>query len=169
MVGVPNRLRHRFSWVCSWVYPLALGLVIASWVAGSSGASHASETDGLVIIVNQANSLNQIRLDQVVDYFLKKKRQWPDGTNVRFIDHKDESPEREAFLNHWLKKTGRELDLYWIGQKLYTGDSAPMQVTSDSMMASVISRFKGAIGYVSSSFNFSRQVGVKSIEVLGGP
>ena len=121
--------------------------------------------DGIVVIVNEKNAITQLTNDQVTDYFLKKKRQWPDGTSVRFIDQMDDTDERNSFLHHFIKKTSREIDLFWIGQKLYTGDSEPMQVATDPMMASLVGKIPGAIGYLASTFPLPK--GVKKIEVTG--
>lgn len=80
---------------------------------------------------------------------------------MRFFDMNDENEERKIFLKNVLNKSSRDIELYWIGQKLYSGNSAPLQMSTDAMMAGVVSRFPGAIGYVSSSFSLSP--GVKKV------
>jgi hypothetical protein len=72
---------------------------------------------------------------------------------------------RKVFLRDVVKRSQREIETFWIGQKLYTGNSAPTQVSSDSMMASLISKFPGSIGYVSGSFTGAP--GVKIIDIIG--
>ena len=118
-----------------------------------------------MIIVNEANPLTEISEDHVADFFLKKTKNWPDGTPLRFFDRDDDSPERQIFLRDFLRKSSREMELFWIGQKLYTGLSAPTQIKNDLMMAALVSRFPGAIGYVSSDFGGAK--GVKKIAVKG--
>jgi ABC-type phosphate transport system substrate-binding protein len=127
--------------------------------------SPAHSAGGVSIIVNVANSVSNLTPDQIADYFMKKTRRWADGTPVRFFDHRDDSEVRNEFLDDVLGKTAREMDLYWIGQKLYSGSSAPTQVPSDSMMVALVSRFPGAIGYVSA--DYSPGVRVKKIEIRG--
>ncbi len=119
--------------------------------------------DDLEIIVNEKNPVTEISPEQISDYFFKRNRSWPNGMPVRFFDHRDESDERKVFLSTVLRKTSREIELFWIGQKLYTGNSAPLQITSDTMTASLVARFPGAIGYVSSTFPGAP--GVKKIAV----
>lgn len=109
----------------------------------------AASVDGITIIVHKENTAEKIKVADLADYFLKRKRHWPNGTQVRFIDRKP-SPERKIFLEKILKKTAEEVDLFWIGQKLYSGDSAPVQSDSDKMSIHFVATFKGAIGYVSS-------------------
>lgn len=117
----------------------------------------------VTIIVNEQNPINEISQTQIQNLFLKKNRQWPNGQAVRFFDRRDDSAERKHFLRQYIKKTSRDIELYWIGQKLYSGNSAPIQVSTDSMMVSMVSRFPGAIGYVSS--NFQGGPGVKKLVV----
>ncbi len=108
--------------------------------------------EDVTFIVNEQNTTSELSLNQIQNYFLKKSREWPNGDAVRFFDRRDDSVERKAFLKSYLKKSTREIELFWIGQKLYSGNSAPIQVSTDSMMVSMVSRFPGAIGYVSSQY-----------------
>jgi len=83
---------------------------------------------------------------------------------VRFFDHRDEHPNRKMFLKKYVEKTSREVELYWIGEKIYTGNIAPIQITSDSMMVAMVSRFPGGIGYVSKSFKLPKTV--KTLKIV---
>jgi ABC-type phosphate transport system substrate-binding protein len=103
----------------------------------------------IVVIVNEGNSLSSISKDQLRDYFLKKIKTWPDGSQVKFFDRGEETKERNLFLKNFIERSSREVETFWIGQKLYTGHSAPTQVNNDSMAMALISRFPGAISYVS--------------------
>lgn len=107
--------------------------------------------DGVVVVVSAGLSLDTIGADDLGAYYLKKKKNWPDGTAVRFVDRASGTPERGSFFRKVLKQSESEVDQFWIGQKLYTGDSAPLQVMSDSMVIQFVSAFPGAIGYVSPS------------------
>jgi len=115
------------------------------------------------IIVNDQNPASEITVQQLQNFFLKKNREWSNGQAVRFFDRRDDSPERSIFLKEVVHKSSREVELYWIGQKLYSGNTAPIQVSTDSMMASMVSRFPGAIGYVSP--NFQGAPGVKKLVI----
>lgn len=121
------------------------------------------KAEEISIIVNEQNPASEITIAQIQSFFLKKNREWSNGTAVRFFDRRDDTAERKTFLNEVLKKSSREIELYWIGQKLYSGNSAPIQVSTDSMMASMVSRFPGAIGYVSSQFQGAP--GVKKLPI----
>lgn len=116
-----------------------------------------------MIIVNKDNQIEKITRSEVADLFLKTTKHWPNGTTVRFIDRQAGSEERKKFFKSFLHKSNGEIDMYWIGQKLYTGASAPLQVNSDQMMVSVVSAFSGAIGYVSEGFPISGKI--KKIDI----
>ncbi len=118
----------------------------------------AARAEELAMIVNSQNSINTISQTQVSDFFLKKAKQWPGGTTVRFFDRSDTSELRKSFIRSYIHKSSRDIELYWIGQKLYSGLSAPSQLSSDNMTEIMVSRFSGAIGYVSKEYEITRPV-----------
>lgn len=144
------------------VFAIMTIFLIASFTVGTA---HASTDYGIAVIVNADNPVSEIDVNDLIDFFLKKSRRWHDGTTVRFFDQKVNSEERNIFLKKYLRKTDREVDLYWIGQKLYHGDSAPLQVEDSTMAAEMVSSFKGGIGYVIGPVTEGK--GVKKIQVTG--
>lgn len=129
-------------------------------IAVMSGVLFSQE---ITIIVNEKNPQAEISRSTLARYYFKEIRQWPDGMPVRFFDQRDDAETRKIFLESILRKSSREVELFWIGQKLYTGNRAPLQIGSDNMIASMVARFPGAVGYVSPSFTGAP--GVKKIEV----
>lgn len=126
--------------------------------------AQAFAAQNVVVIVNQKNALDSLTTKELQDYFMKKDRTWPNGDAVRFFDHRDENKNRKAFLDKYIKKTSREVELYWIGEKIYTGHIAPIQITSDSMMVKMVSRFPGGIGFVDKKFKLPKSVKIISIK-----
>lgn len=118
--------------------------------------AHASQS--IDVIVNAQNSVTSIKRSELNDYFMKRERKWPNGDAVRFYDFRDENLSRVVFLKNVVQKTSREIELFWIGEKIYTGNIAPIQVTTDSMMTSMVSRFPGGIGYVNSKIKLPKTV-----------
>lgn len=114
----------------------------------------------VVIITNADNSVNEITKDQLQDYFFKRVRSWPDGKPVRFFDRQDNSSLRNKFLREYINRSSRQIEQFWIGQKFNTGDSAPTQISSDSLMANLVSRFPGGIGYVQEGTTLPKDVKV---------
>ncbi len=129
--------------------PFLLGICLLVSVA---------RAEGIAFIVNVQNPATTLTRSQVADYYLKKTKQWPDGVPLRFFDRNDGSEERKHFLRSIVQKNMRDVELYWIGQKLYSGHSSPSQIVSDSMVEIMVSRFPGAIGYVSEEFELTKTV-----------
>jgi ABC-type phosphate transport system substrate-binding protein len=141
-------------------------LVAVSAGAGPETSPNAAApvAEDLVVIINGENPVSRISENELRDYYFKRKRQWPDGTPVRFLDRTQENGVRKIFLKKYIKKTSEDLDLYWIGQKLYSGDSAPLKESSDAMTMQFVASFKGAIGYVSGSASLVGK-NVKAVKV----
>lgn len=137
------------------IFSLAIALLL------STGAAHSEE---IVVIVNAANTTAEITDGELKNFFLKRKREWSDGTAVRFIDRKEGVASRREFLSGYIGKSARDIELYWIGQKLYSGDAAPMQVDSDASVVSLVSALRGAVGYVSAESPLNPSV--KELEVI---
>lgn len=112
-----------------------------------SGPAAAAE-GGLVFVVNKDNPVTELTQHDLADYYFKRRARWPDGSKVQFIDQRDGTPRKEAFLA-LLGKTQRELDLFWIGEKNYSGQSAPLQAPSDTIVLSTVGSLPGGLGYVS--------------------
>jgi ABC-type phosphate transport system substrate-binding protein len=131
----------------------------------TSHLSSAWAVPGLLFITNVQNNTGKLTVVELKDYYYKRKRQWPDGTAVRFIDRAPGSEIRKIFLSSVLGTSAEDLDLFWIGQKLYSGDNAPLQQSSDGLTMQLVSSLKGAISYVSDSIPITSLKGVKVIRV----
>lgn len=117
----------------------------------------------IIVVTNVMNSTTMITRDQIQDYFFKRNRLWPDGKPVRFFDRQDNSQERIYFLKSLIRKTARQVDQFWIGQKFNTGDSAPIQVSTDTMTLNLVSRFPGGISYVNEGVTLPKNVKVLEV------
>ncbi len=127
---------------------------------------HSASDPGpeVVFIVNDQTPTASLRPEVIKDYYFKRVRQWPDGTAIRFIDRGAHTDLRKAFVSKILKMSDEDLDQYWIGQKLYTGDAAPLQQPSEALTLQLVSSLKGAISYVSNNTTLPTK-GVKIIRV----
>jgi ABC-type phosphate transport system substrate-binding protein len=125
-----------------------ISAILISAFTLAASADFAAASEKIVIVLNNENGVSSLSTAEIRDYFLKRKTQWPDGTPVRFIDWEEGSAVRAAFLEQVVKKSPRELELYWIGEKLYRGNSAPIKVDSPEMVLTFVAKLAGAIGYV---------------------
>lgn len=126
--------------------------------------SNATVGDGLVVIVNTSCGITSLSADEISDYFFKKKHEWPDHTRVRFIDQKDSAKAKKLFNQNILKKSTRQIELFWIEEK-NSGQSAPIQAPSDELVISLVGTLKGSIGYVSSDALVEESANVKQVSI----
>ena len=117
----------------------------------------------VVFIVNSENNTEKLMMTEVRDFYFKRKRRWGNGESVRFID-RTMGPLRDSFLKKYIDKTASDVELFWIGQKLYSGDSAPLKEASDSTTMSFVGSLKGAIGYVDQATVLRKNIKVIKIE-----
>ena len=123
----------------------------------------ARAEEHLFFIVNEANPVKELTVKQIADFYFKKNRYWDDGSKVSFFDHRSNSSQKTIFLKIVLKKTSRDVDLFWIGEKNFSGQGAPLEAPSDEMIISSVASIPGAIGYISdAALDLS---GVKKIPV----
>ena len=120
-------------------------------------------TPEVVFIVNSENNTEKLTMAEVRDFYFKRKRRWGNGESVRFID-RTTGPLRESFLKKYIDKSASDVELFWIGQKLYSGDSAPLKEASDGTIMSFVGSLKGAIGYVDQTTVLRKNVKVLKIE-----
>jgi ABC-type phosphate transport system substrate-binding protein len=120
----------------------------------------------LIFIINEANPVESISRRDLVDFYEKHRREWPDGVPVRFIDQPASSSERQTFMRDVLHMSASDVDLFWFGEKFRSGASIPIQVASDDLVIEMVKSFPGAIGYVSSPDKIKNQ-GVKEIHLSG--
>ncbi len=141
-------------------------MILAAFVVlAPSVLPAADQVTELVFIVNAANPAAELSTNEIREIYFKRKRHWPDGESVRFIDRSPSSYLREFFLKRVIKKSNSDVELFWIGQKLYTGDSAPLRESSDYATIQFVSSFKGAIGYVSPEVSLADK-NVKVIKIV---
>ncbi|MES2803789.1 MAG: hypothetical protein V4654_14950 [Bdellovibrionota bacterium] len=138
-------------------------IIITIMLALQSALAQAND---VVFIVHAENPAEKLTLTEIRDFYFKRKRRWNNGESIRFMDRTN-SPLRETFLKKYINKTTSDVELFWIGQKLYSGDSAPLKEASDSTTMSFVSSLKGAIGYVAESTVLRKNVKVIKVERVG--
>jgi hypothetical protein len=124
-----------------------------------------ADTVPIVFIVNSENPQTTIDRGDLIDYYEKKRRLWPNGVGVRFVDHIPGSPERLTFLK-LLNTTESDLQVYWSSEKLRSGTRMPIQTPSDRAVVEQVRSLNGAIGYVASGTPLPPS-GVKIVKITG--
>ena len=114
------------------------------------------------IIVNNSNSITSLSKTEVSNFFLKKRIQWSNGTEVVPVDLNARSPVRETFSKDIHNKTTAQVRAFW-QQSVFSGKATPpVEMDNDDKVIEFVKANPGAIGYVSATANVQ---GVKVITV----
>ncbi len=133
--------------------PLLIGLVSALAFATPAVAEET-------VIVNGASAVAGLSEDDLKDYYLGKKANWPDGSKVVVVVLKD-GPSHEKLMG----KLGKSSSQFTTGWKklVFTGKGAmPEQVGSEDDLVAFIAKTPGAIGYADAG---KVKDGVKAVPV----
>ena len=114
-------------------------------------AASPAAAEELVVIVNAANPVGPLTVQEVKGYFLKKIPVWRNGEKVRPADRNAEGPDRAAFLSKVLSMSSDELQRYWLERQYANADHPPAGLDDDASVVKFVSFFKGGIGFVARS------------------
>jgi len=104
---------------------------------------------GFVVIVNEANPVTSLSLQELSDIFMRRTAQWADGGNaVHPVDQPAVAPVRDAFSRAVHGRSAAAVASYW-GQQLFSGRAVPPpQRPNDRAVIAFVRGDAGAIGYV---------------------
>lgn len=124
------------------VFAVTLGLLM--------GAGHvrAQET-AFKVVVHRSNDLRSLPVEAISDYFLKKKKTWPNGAPVKPVDLAADSRVRQTFSRSVLNKQVAAVRTFWQRQVFSGSVVPPPEVPTELVVLAYIAENPGAIGYVS--------------------
>jgi ABC-type phosphate transport system substrate-binding protein len=121
------------------------------FLLGISGVDAASFS----LVVNASNPVETLTKQQVSDLFLKKVREWEDGSSVAPVDQEIDAAIRATFSEAIHGRPPTAIRAYW-QQKVFAGrDVPPPQKSSDEEVVEYVRSNAGAIGYVSAGTDVS--------------
>jgi ABC-type phosphate transport system substrate-binding protein len=126
------------------ILAMALGI---GWMASVSPVDAAGEP--IVVIVNNANPVENLSLGELKKLFLGDRSRWDTGKAVAPVMLGPGAPERTAFLKIVCGMNDAELAKYFL-QAAFTGKSAtpPKEVGSAAAVKSFVAGSPGAIGFI---------------------
>jgi len=136
------------------VKPAAILLVVAALLMPLPAAA------GVAVIVHPSVSVDFLTTDQVVQLYLGRTGQLPDGTGVQPLDLGEGSAPRAEFIRKVLGKSEQQLRSYW-SRLIFTGKAQPprrMNNTAEVLRA--VATTPGYIGYVDSGDATSTKIKV---------
>jgi ABC-type phosphate transport system substrate-binding protein len=118
---------------------------------GASPPAQAGEQD-LAIIVNQANTVDDISLKELRTVFLGERSHWPNGRRITLVMMDPGLAERTAVLRDICRMNETEFSRHFL-QGLFTGEVfvSPKTLSSPTGVRKFVFNVPGAIGYVRAS------------------
>jgi hypothetical protein len=130
----------------------AAGVVVALACLGSAAAlAESGDPERFRVVVNRANPASTAPRDFLEGAFLKKISRWTDGESIQPVDQPPSSTVRRSFSKSVLRRSVDVVRNYWL-QRIFAGRSTPPpELGSDEAVMRYVAKYRGAIGYVSSS------------------
>jgi len=125
---------------------IATAAVVLASVLASEG--HASEPAALWVVVNPANPVNVLSVDELRAIFTASLRFWPHGGPIAPFNAPAGTPNRVLFDEAVLRLGPREAGQFWVDQKVRGGPPPPRQVASGVVLVAVVAKLEAAVGYV---------------------
>jgi ABC-type phosphate transport system substrate-binding protein len=105
----------------------------------------------VLIIVNQENEISSLDKKQIIDLYMGRYQNFPNGDAAFPLDQQPVSEVRAIFYRKLVNKTVAQMNAYW-AKLLFTGRASPPRVMSDSTaVKKAVQGNKGAIGYINSA------------------
>ncbi len=106
---------------------------------------------GVVVIVNQANTVDSFSLRQIIDIYMGKNLYFPDGSLAVRLDQAPDSDIRSKFYRALLGKSVAQVNAYW-ARLLFTGrGTPPLSLKSTNDVLDTVRHNVNAIGYIDES------------------
>jgi ABC-type phosphate transport system substrate-binding protein len=105
----------------------------------------------IAVIVNPANPLKQISIQQVAEFYLGQARTFSNGEYALIFDHPRDAPLREKFFAAVTGMSPQQVNAYW-SRLMFTGQVQPPQpLPNERAVLDIVRRNTGAIGYIKAS------------------
>jgi ABC-type phosphate transport system substrate-binding protein len=134
------------------------------WMASVTPVEAAG--DPIVVIVNNANPVDNLSIGELKKLFLGDRSRWDTGKAVAPIMLAPGAPERTAFLKIVCGMNDADLGKYFL-QAAFTGKSAtpPKEVSSAAALKSFVASSPGGIGFIKASDLPAGDTTVKAVKV----
>ena len=100
------------------------------------------------VVVNKANPVTSVTRAELSAIFMRRVRSWPDGTEIRPVDHRIEAGVRERFSRTVHGKSVAYVTRYW-QRLIFAGRGIPPpEVPTGAAVMELVRANRGGIGYL---------------------
>ncbi|MCP4901304.1 MAG: hypothetical protein GY906_30410 [bacterium] len=138
-------------------------LVVAFCLGAPAPLIDAQSLPDFRVIVNSRNSVDSLSKDEISQIFLKKIKQWSDGSTMQPVDLNPDSPLREAFCQDVHGRSVASIRSYW-QRMIFSGREVPApEKATETEVVQFVASNPGAIGYVRASSQIAGPVKVLKV------
>ena len=120
-------------------------------LAGMLISISANAMGEILVIVNPANETVTLTQRQLVDLYMGRNLQFPNGNLTLPLDQAPDSEIRAIFYKTLVSKSVAQVNAYW-ARLLFTGRASPPRPLADTAaVLQVVRENRDAIGYIDSS------------------
>jgi hypothetical protein len=105
----------------------------------------------LVVVVHAGNKIDNLSISELDAIFRTKKQNFDNGIRVIPFNLPPRQEHRVLFDERVLEMSPDEVARYWIDRRVRGGTKPPRQVPNVELLAKVIARLEGGIGYLPES------------------
>jgi hypothetical protein len=129
-------------------------LLLSTSSGGAAGASRVAAVpdESVAVIVNQANPIDDLSLNELRTVFLGERSHWPNGRRITLVMMDPGLLERKAVLRDVCHMSETEFSRHFL-QGLFTGEVfvSPKTLSTPVGVRKFVFNVPGAIGYVKAS------------------
>jgi hypothetical protein len=124
------------------------GVSLLAFAASAPVSTSAQRGLGFHVLAHPSCGVRELDAAELESIFTASMREWPNGRRIVPFNYAPESELRKGFDRQILSMSPREVSRFWINQRIRGGARPPRQVSDPRLMARVIARLPGSIGYV---------------------
>ena len=135
-------------------------LLVVHWVFWSDlpargealATNQAATQEPLVILVNSANNIDNLTIEELRKIFQGQRSHWPNGRKITLVVREAGNPEHETALRQIFRMSESEYERHFL-HSTFTGEMAapPKQLATAAGVKKFIFHVPGAVGYVRAS------------------
>ncbi|MFP5441185.1 MAG: phosphate ABC transporter substrate-binding protein [Gammaproteobacteria bacterium] len=119
-----------------------LPIIVAALLASTPAAA------GVAVIAHPSVGIDSLTADEVMQLYMGRTGQLPDGTEVQPLDLGEGSRPRAEFIGRVLGRSEQQLRSYW-SRMIFTGKARPpRRMNNTAEVLRTVATMPGYIGYV---------------------
>lgn len=125
--------------------------MLVAIVAIAIASSTASAAEAIAIVAHKDLAISNLSMGELRAIFLGKLRQNGTGKRLVPLNLKSAHPFRVSFDTKVLEMSSSDVARYWVDQRIRGDIREPKALSSPKLVATIVNKLAGAIGYLPAS------------------